>query len=131
MSGSISVQLEAGIATVTLDAPPANAVDETIMGEIRDAFRSLDENKEVRAAIFAAAGDRAFMAGLNLRPAARRGVSDDHMLPSRVIDPSRVIRDAMWAITDCAVPVIGAINGPALGGGLAFVSFCRHPDRGG
>ena len=33
-------------------------------------------------------------------------------------------RDAMWAITDCAVPVIGAINGPALGAGLAFAACC-------
>ena len=30
----------------------------------------------------------------------------------------------MWAITDCAVPVIGAINGPALGAGLAFAACC-------
>jgi enoyl-CoA hydratase len=35
-----------------------------------------------------------------------------------------VARDAMWAITDCAVPVIGAINGPALGAGLAFAACC-------
>ena len=30
----------------------------------------------------------------------------------------------MWAITDCAVPVIGAINGPALGAGLAYAACC-------
>jgi enoyl-CoA hydratase len=30
----------------------------------------------------------------------------------------------MWAITDCAVPVIGAINGPAIGAGLAFAACC-------
>ena len=30
----------------------------------------------------------------------------------------------MWAITDCAVPVIGAINGPALGAGLALAACC-------
>ena len=30
----------------------------------------------------------------------------------------------MWAVTDCAVPVIGAINGPALGAGLAFAACC-------
>lgn len=30
----------------------------------------------------------------------------------------------MWAITDCPVPVIGAINGPALGAGLAFAACC-------
>ena len=40
------------------------------------------------------------------------------------MDPARWPRDAMWAITDCAVPVIGAINGPALGAGLAFAACC-------
>jgi enoyl-CoA hydratase len=43
---------------------------------------------------------------------------------TRVTDPAKVARDAMWAVTDCAVPVIGAINGPALGAGLAFAACC-------
>src|SRR5581483_12099852 len=43
---------------------------------------------------------------------------------SLVTDPGRAVRDAMWAITDCAVPVIGAINGPAPGAGLAFAACC-------
>jgi enoyl-CoA hydratase len=41
-----------------------------------------------------------------------------------VTDPARLARDAMWAITDCAVPVIGAINGPAIGAGVAFAACC-------
>jgi enoyl-CoA hydratase len=41
-----------------------------------------------------------------------------------VTDPARYARDAFWSITDCAVPVIGAINGPALGAGLAYAACC-------
>ena len=61
------------------------------------------------------------MAGVDLRAV---GKHDGEPPPSLVVDPARAARDAMWAITDCAVPVIGAINGPALGAGLAFAASC-------
>jgi enoyl-CoA hydratase len=112
------------VATVTLDRPPVNAIDRGTMAEIRDAFRSFDDNREVRAAIFTAAGDRAFMAGVDLRSVGEPAGESNGVPPTLVTDPPRVARDAMWAITDCAVPVIGAINGPALGAGLAFAACC-------
>jgi enoyl-CoA hydratase/carnithine racemase len=75
----------------------------------------------VRVAIFTAAGDRAFMAGLDLK-APTPGVEET---PARfVTDSGLAAREPMWAIVDCAVPVIGAINGPALGAGLAFAVCC-------
>ena len=46
------------------------------------------------------------------------------MPPTAITDPARYARDAFWSITDCAVPVIGAINGPALGAGLAYAACC-------
>jgi enoyl-CoA hydratase len=118
---SISVQLEDHVATVTLDRPPVNAVTRATFDEIRDAFRSFDDDRDVRVAIFTAAGDRAFMAGVDLRSVGERAGEPP---ATRVTDPARGARDAMWAITDCAVPVIGAINGPALGAGLAFAACC-------
>jgi enoyl-CoA hydratase len=118
---SISVRLEDHVATVTLDRPPVNAVTRATFDEIRDAFRSFDDDRDVRVAIFTAAGDRAFMAGVDLRSVGERAAEPP---ATRVTDPARGARDAMWAITDCAVPVIGAINGPALGAGLAFAACC-------
>ncbi|MGH9060402.1 MAG: enoyl-CoA hydratase-related protein [Acidimicrobiales bacterium] len=120
---SITVDITDHIATVVLDRPPVNAVDRPTMGEIRDAFRSLDDDQDVRVAIFTAAGDRAFMAGADLR--ALGHASGGPTAPATLVtDPARVARDAMSAIADCAVPVIGAINGPALGAGLAFAACC-------
>ena len=110
------------IATVTLDRPPVNAIDTATLEEIRATFAALGEDREVRVAIFTAAGERAFMAGVDLKTVGqtgRRGRAGDP-----VTDPAKVARDAMWAVTDCAVPVIGAINGPALGAGLAFAACC-------
>lgn len=120
---AITVEVVDHIATVTLDRPPVNAVDPAAIAEIRDAFRSLEDRRDVRVAIFTAAGDRAFMAGADLRAPVERDRGDD-VPASLITDPARAARDAMWAITDCAVPVIGAINGPALGAGVAFAACC-------
>lgn len=103
-----------GIATVTLDRAPVNAVTREAMAEIRDAFTSLNPRRDVRAAIFTATGRRAFMAGLDLE-------STDI---GEGLDPGLVAREAMWAIVDCAVPVVAAVNGPAVGAGLAFAACC-------
>jgi len=121
--GAITVEIAEYVATVTLDRPPVNAVDPSAIAEIRDAFRSLDDRRDVRVAIFTAIGDRAFMAGADLKSVAQR--DRGAAVPATLVtDPARAARDAMWAITDCAVPVIGAINGPALGAGLAFAACC-------
>jgi enoyl-CoA hydratase len=117
------VEVVEHVATVTLDRPPVNAVTTATFAEIRDTFRDLSEQRDVRVAIFTAVGDKAFMAGVDLKSVGQRPTGHE-VPPSQVTDPARVARDAMWAITDCAVPVIGAINGPALGAGLAFAACC-------
>ena len=117
----VSVEVADHVAIVTLDRPPVNAVDRAAHLAITRAFDSLNDNQEVRVAIFTAAGDRAFCAGADLRTVNQR---PDDLPPTAVTDPARYARDAFWSITDCAVPVIGAINGPALGAGLAYAACC-------
>ena len=120
-SMTVTVDIADHIAVVTLDRPPVNAVDHATLGELADAFTGLNEDRDVRVAIFTATGDRAFMAGLDLRAEAP---DTDRSATRFVTDPGLVAREPMWAITDCAVPVIGAINGPALGAGLAYAACC-------
>ncbi len=121
--GDLRLDVVDNVATVTLDRPPVNAVDTGTFAEIIDVFSGFADDRDVRVAVFTAAGDRAFMAGVDLQSVGprERGAETPASL---VTDPARMARDAMWAITDCAVPVIGAINGPALGAGLAFAACC-------
>ncbi|HEX2384713.1 MAG TPA: enoyl-CoA hydratase-related protein [Acidimicrobiales bacterium] len=121
--GDLQVDVVEHIATVTLDRPPVNAVDTGTFAEIIDVFSGFADDRDVRVAVFTAAGDRAFMAGVDLKSVGPRERRDETPA-SLVTDPARMARDAMWAITDCAVPVIGAINGAALGAGLAFAACC-------
>jgi enoyl-CoA hydratase len=119
----ITVQLEDHIATVTLDRPPVNAITRDTMAELREAFGALSAEREVRVAILTATGNKAFMAGVDLKSVDQRAAPESQSARA-VTDPGSTARDAMWAIVDCAVPVIGAINGPALGAGLAFAACC-------
>lgn len=120
--GSVTVDTTDGIATITLDRPPVNAIDGATMAELREIFGSFEDDRSVRVAIFTAAGERAFIAGVDLRSVD--GGRERTRPPSQMVDPGRGARDAMWSITDCAVPVIAAVNGPAIGAGLAFAACC-------
>lgn len=121
--GAISLTVADGVAVLTLDRPPVNAVDRDTLAAIRDAFRSLNDRRDVNAAIFTGAGDRAFLGGADL-DSVDDGAEPNERPVAEVLDRGRLARDAMWAITDCAVPVIGAINGPGVGAGLAFATCC-------
>lgn len=117
----LDVAIADGIAVVTLDRPPVNAIDGPTMTELAEIFSGFGDDRAVRVAVFTATGDRAFVAGVDLKTLA--GDSDE-VPPSLLIDRGRAARDAMWAIVDCGVPVIAAVNGPAIGAGLAFAACC-------
>jgi enoyl-CoA hydratase len=120
--GYLTVDLTDHVATVTFDRPPVNAVDLESLAEIRDTFSTLGDDRDVRAAILTAAGERAFMAGADLKSIDLRKV--DGVPAWQVTDSGRLARDSFWAVYDCPIPVIAAVNGPAIGSGLGFVAVC-------
>ncbi len=119
---SFEVTIADGIATVIFDRPPVNAIDGSSMAELGEIFGSFNDRRDVRVAIFTATGDRAFIAGVDLKTVG--GGTRADVPPTRIVDPGGGARAAMWAITDCSVPVIAAVNGPAIGAGLAFAACC-------
>ncbi|MBM4278089.1 MAG: 3-hydroxybutyryl-CoA dehydratase [Deltaproteobacteria bacterium] len=106
------------IAIVTIDHPPMNALDAATKEVIAEVFRELDDRKqEIRAVILHGAGEKAFAAGadiktfLELTPdIARRRLSRSHQIYS-------MVENFQW-------PVIGAIHGFCLGGGLELALCC-------
>jgi len=114
----LHVEVSDHVATVTLDRPPVNAITRATMAELRDTFSTLGERPGVRVAVFTGAGERAFMAGVDLKSFD----ADDAAAAER--EPGRLAREALEAVHDCAVPVIAAVNGPALGAGLAYAAVC-------
>jgi len=121
--GHLTLELVDHVATITFDRPPVNAVDMESLAEIRDMFSTVADDRDVRAVVFTAAGERAFMAGADLKGGIDLRKVDD--VPGwQVTDSGRLARDAFWAVYDCPVPVIAAVNGAAIGSGLAFVALC-------
>jgi enoyl-CoA hydratase len=112
----LQYQLDGLVATLTLNAPPVNALTRTLNDELTLALDRISEMDEVRAVVLTGAG-KVFCAGADLKGRAEviKGPGD---LPAH----SRRTRECFHAIRECAKPVVVAINGAALGSGLAMVA---------
>ncbi len=109
------------IALVTLDFPPVNALTPEAFLDITAVFDSYFARPEVRVVVITAEGERAFCAGVDV--GSRLPAGETQVSPGAHY---RRARETFNAIYESAVPVIGAINGPALGAGLAIAASCDY-----
>lgn len=114
---ALSVEVENKICTVTINRPPANATNRDTYNEIRDTFYAIDRRDDIKAVILTGAG-KIFMAGNELDE------FDEFKTPAKCTSYYDTIRNAYLAVKNCRYPVIGAINGAAVGAGLAFAGCC-------
>lgn len=112
----LQVQIKDLVATLTLNAPPVNALTRTLNDELTLALDRISEMDEVRAVVLTGAG-KVFCAGADLK--SRKDVIKG---PGDLPAHSRRTRECFHAIRECAKPVVVAINGAALGSGLAMVA---------
>lgn len=112
----LKVVVAGHIATLTLNAPPVNALTRTLNDELTLALDRISEMDEVRVVVLTGEG-KVFCAGADLKGRAEniKGPGD---LPAH----SRRTRECFHAIRECAKPVVVAVNGAALGSGLAMVA---------
>jgi enoyl-CoA hydratase/carnithine racemase len=115
----ILTELDDGVLTITLNRPERlNAWTEQMRAELIDAFDQADVNDDVRAIIMTGAG-RGYCAGMDL---AAGGETFDY--DKRNPDGPAITRDGGGQFTlrvfNCKKPVIGAINGPAVGVGATM-----------
>jgi enoyl-CoA hydratase/carnithine racemase len=117
----IDYQVAEHIATITLNRPDQlNAFTNTMMRELIDAFDQVDADDDVRVVIVTGAG-RGFSAGADLSGGGEtfsRGGSDE--IPADVGVPRDGGGLVSLRIFDCKKPVIGAINGAAVGVGVTM-----------
>ncbi len=116
----LKVEIVGGIASVTLDRPDLhNAFNPLMVGELTACFTALADDPGVRVAVLTGAG-RSFCAGADLQWMRESlGWSYDENLA----DADRLA--AMYeAVNDLPKPLIGRINGAAIGGGAGLVACC-------
>lgn len=112
----LSCSLVDHVAVLSLNNAPVNALSKTLSDELTAALDIISETPKVRSVILTGDG-KIFCAGADLkgRSSVIKGPGD---LPAH----SRRTRECFHAIRECTKPVIVALNGPALGAGLAIAA---------
>ncbi|MFS2294197.1 MAG: enoyl-CoA hydratase-related protein [Actinomadura sp.] len=111
MGEFVRVEVEDGVATIRLDRPKMNALNAQMQRELIDAAREVTQNETV-AAVVLYGGEKVFAAGADIKemaPMSYAEMSAGH---------SRLLQDFTKALAAIPKPVIAAITGYALGGGL-------------
>ncbi|MCP5199107.1 MAG: enoyl-CoA hydratase/isomerase family protein [Gammaproteobacteria bacterium] len=110
--------VEEHIAVVRFANPPVNAHSQQLLAEVAWTFDTVSDRDDIRAVVLTGEG-KCFCAGADIKErVGKTREAGDHW------QNSRRAREAYHSIMECQKPVIAAINGPALGGGLALAASC-------
>src|SRR5262245_32151615 len=106
------------VATVTLARPPVNATNRALRSEITQVFDSFVDRDDVRVVILTAEG-KVFCAGADIKERTQlTGEAGEYN------GLNRIVREMFYSILECNKPVIAAVNGAAMGAGMALVLCC-------
>jgi enoyl-CoA hydratase len=109
----ITSEMREHVAIVTIDNPPVNALPVAGWFGLADALHTAGRNIEVRAVILRAEG-KGFQAGVDIKELAADSTNES------LVKVNRGCWEAFAAVYDCPVPVIAAVHGFCLGGGLGL-----------
>lgn len=113
---AIKVDMQGHVAVIHLANPPVNALSTAMMNELTFELDRISEDDTVRAVVLTGEG-RSFCAGADLK-SRKETIKGPGDLPQH----SRRTRECFHAIRECVKPVVVAVNGPALGAGLAIMA---------
>lgn len=108
-----------GVAVMTVDNPPMNALSAPVLADIEASVREAIADDAVRVVVFTGAGDRAFIAGADIK---EFGVLVDKASGSTFLKTGQDITNL---IAGSDKPFIAAVNGFCLGGGLEYALACH------
>jgi enoyl-CoA hydratase len=117
---NILISNENSVATVTINRPTKlNALNTATIQELHQAFEELEKNYETRVIILTGSGEKAFVAGADIAEFADFSVEEGVQLAAQG-------QDMLFNfVENLKIPVIAAVNGFALGGGLELAMACH------
>jgi enoyl-CoA hydratase/carnithine racemase len=110
MGEFVRVEIEGAIAVIRLDRPPMNALNAQVQDEIVDAAAQVSTDPDVRAVVLYG-GEKVFAAGADIKEMAEASYG-------RMAADTRRLQDSFTAVAKIPKPVVAAVTGYALGGGL-------------
>ncbi|QDI92385.1 enoyl-CoA hydratase [Salicibibacter halophilus] len=116
----VNVTTESFVTTVEIDHPPANTLSPDSVNELRGVFKTLSNDPDTRAIVLTGAG-RFFVAGADIKKFT--DAFDDAPKAEAI---AKAGQDLCDEIEQSKKPVIAAINGAALGGGLEIAMACHY-----
>ena len=118
MGAFVSTERHEAVALVTIDNPPMNALASALLEELEAEIEALDADDDVRAIVLRGAGERAFVAGADIKefPALRESASEG--------GSARGIQSLGHRMDAARTPFVAAIRGFCLGGGLELAMCC-------
>jgi enoyl-CoA hydratase len=121
MSHFVKTELDGSVAVVTIENPPMNQLSAQLLEELETEIDRLDEDDGVRAIVLQGAGERAFVAGADIKefPSLRQAAAEAHETGS-----ARGIQKLGHRMDAARKPFIAAIHGFCLGGGLELAMCC-------
>jgi enoyl-CoA hydratase len=115
---NLLIETTDGVAVLTINSPRTlNALNSEVLGELECALYELNLNAGVKAVVLTGAGEKAFVAGADIKEMAEMNAHEGHRFG---LKGQRV----MMLIEKMTKPVIAAVNGYALGGGLELALAC-------
>ncbi|MFD0990632.1 enoyl-CoA hydratase/isomerase family protein [Mariniflexile jejuense] len=117
---NILFETENGITTITINRPnKLNALNIETIEELHNAFKKAEKDKETKVIIVTGSGEKAFVAGADISEFANFSVEEGKQL---ALKGQTILFDF---VENLAKPVIAAVNGFALGGGLELAMACH------
>lgn len=117
---NILISTENNIATITINRPTKlNALNKVTIQELHTAFETVEKNDAIRVIILTGSGEKAFVAGADIAEFANFSVTEGAQLAKQ---GQELLFDF---VENLKTPVIAAVNGFALGGGLELAMACH------
>ncbi|KYP81135.1 enoyl-CoA hydratase/isomerase family protein [Ferroacidibacillus organovorans] len=119
MNTFVTLLKQDGVATVEVNNPPMNVMSRAVGEGLKEAFEALAADQSVQAVVLTGSGERAFMAGANIKE-----FPDALGHPGQAYAYALQLHEVMAEIEACGKPVVAALFGFVLGGGLELALAC-------
>ena len=114
----VKVRIEDGIGIVTVDNPPVNALNSSVLEQLDKVIDDVSDNKEIVGIVLTGGGNNAFCAGADIKSFAQ--LTD----PNDVLAVIELGQKVFKKLSGVGKPVVAAINGAAYGGGNELALSC-------